>query len=223
MANLLIVEDDKKLNRGVAFALTKENHIIHSAYNLRSARIVFEIESIELILLDISLPDGTGIDFCKEVRRKSNVPIVFFTANDTEQDMIRGYDVGCDDYISKPFSIEVLKYKINAIIKRKKSKNQLFEYSDLKIDYDRMKVMKNEMEIALTPTEYKLLELLSKNKGTVLTKEVLLEKLWDNSGNFVDENTLSVNIRRLRKKIESHEKESKYIITVFGIGYTFGG
>lgn len=178
---------------------------------------------IDLLLLDINLPDGNGVDFCKEIREKVNFPIVFFTANDTEEDMVKGFESGCDDYIAKPFSVEVLKHKVNAILRRKDtlSKN-IFQYKDLKIDFDRMAVLIADKEINLTATEYKLLELLAKNKGRVVTKEILLEKLWDNNGNFVDENTLSVNIRRLRKKLESDTKNPQYIITVFGIGYTFG-
>lgn len=150
-------------------------------------------------------------------------PVVFFTANDTEEDMIKGFECGCDDYIAKPFSIDVLKLKINAILKRKggESKN-IFKYKDLKIDFDSRKVYKREDEIYLTVTEYKLLELLCKNKERAMTKEILLDKLWDNNGNYVDENTLSVNIRRLRKKIEDDSKNPEYIITLFGIGYILG-
>ena len=169
------------------------------------------------------MPDGNGLDFCREVRDKVNIPIVLFTANDTEEDMVKGFETGCDDYIAKPFSVEVLRHKVNAILKRNKMINKnLFEYNGLKIDFDRMSVDILGNEINLTATEYKLLELLAINKGKVVTKEILLEKLWDNNGNFVDENTLSVNIRRLRKKIEEDPKNPKYIITVFGIGYTFG-
>ena len=175
------------------------------------------------MLLDINLPDGNGIDFCKEIREEVNFPIVFFTANDTDEDMVKGFQCGCDDYIAKPFSVEVLKHKVNAILRRKDiSSKNIFQYKELKIDFDRMSVFIDDKEINLTATEYKLLELLAKNKGRVVTKEMLLEKLWDNNGNFVDENTLSVNIRRLRKKIEVDTKNPQYIITVFGIGYTFG-
>lgn len=137
--------------------------------------------------------------------------------------MVKGFESGCDDYISKPFSVELLKHKISAILRRNTIdvKNE-FEYKELKIDFDKNIVKKDNIEVSLTATEYKLLELFVKNKGKVLTKDILLEKLWDNSGKFVDENTLSVNIRRLRKKIEQDPKNPIYIITVFGIGYIFG-
>lgn len=223
IAKILIVEDDKILNKGVTFALKKEGYEVVSAYSKSEGNEIISKDKIDFLLLDINLPDGNGLDFCREVRDKVNIPIVFFTANDTEEDMVKGFETGCDDYIAKPFSVEVLRHKVNAILKRNKMINKnLFEYNGLKIDFDRMSVDILGNEINLTATEYKLLELLAINKGKVVTKEILLEKLWDNNGNFVDENTLSVNIRRLRKKIEEDPKNPKYIITVFGIGYTFG-
>lgn len=223
MSNILIIEDDRVLNRGVTFALKKDGHNVISAYSKKEGMQEILNNKIDLLLLDINLPDGNGVDFCKEIREKVNFPIVFFTANDTEEDMVKGFESGCDDYIAKPFSVEVLKHKVNAILRRKDTLSKdIFQYKDLKIDFDRMAVLIADKEINLTATEYKLLELLAKNKGRVVTKEILLEKLWDNNGNFVDENTLSVNIRRLRKKLESDTKNPQYIITVFGIGYTFG-
>ena len=223
MSTILIIEDDISLNRGVTFALKKEGYEVISAYTKEEGKIAILQNQIDFLLLDINLPDGSGLDFCKEINDKMDFPIVFFTANDTEEDMIKGFESGCDDYISKPFSIGVLKFKINAILKRNcgEAKN-IFKYKDLKIDFDSRKVHKRDEEIYLTATEYKLLELLSKNKGRAMTKEILLDKLWDNNGNYVDENTLSVNIRRIRKKIEDDSKNPEYIITLFGIGYIMG-
>ncbi len=223
MSTILIIEDDISLNRGVTFALKKEGYEVISAYTKEEGKIAILQNQIDFLLLDINLPDGSGLDFCKEINDKMDFPIVFFTANDTEEDMIKGFESGCDDYISKPFSIGVLKFKINAILKRNCGENKnIFKYKDLKIDFDSRKVHKRDEEIYLTATEYKLLELLSKNKGRAMTKEILLDKLWDNNGNYVDENTLSVNIRRLRKKIEDDSKNPEYIITLFGIGYIMG-
>ncbi|WP_297137306.1 response regulator transcription factor [Terrisporobacter sp.] len=223
MSTILIIEDDISLNRGVTFALKKEGYEVISVYTKEEGKIAILQNQIDFLLLDINLPDGSGLDFCKEINDKMDFPIVFFTANDTEEDMIKGFESGCDDYISKPFSIGVLKFKINAILKRNcgEAKN-IFKYKDLKIDFDSRKVHKRDEEIYLTATEYKLLELLSKNKGRAMTKEILLDKLWDNNGNYVDENTLSVNIRRLRKKIKDDSKNPEYIITLFGIGYIMG-
>ena len=223
MKNILIVEDDKILNRGVSFALKKEGYNTISVYTKQEAKNVISENHIDFLLLDIGLPDGSGLDLCSEIKNQIDFPVVFFTANDTEEDMIRGFESGCDDYISKPFSIEVLKFKINAILKRSDIKaKKLFVYKDLKIDFDSKKVYKRNEEIKLSVTEYKLLELLCKNKGIAMTKEVLLDKLWDYNGNYVDDNTLSVNVRRLRKKIEDDPKNPEYIVTLFGIGYILG-
>ena len=223
MATILIIEDDRILNRGVSFALKKEGYDILSAYTKLEGKQIILNNKIDFLLLDINLPDGNGIELCREFREKVSFPIVYFTANDTEEDMVKGFESGCDDYIAKPFSVELLKHKISAMLRRNTIvNNNIFEYKDLKIDFDKMAIWIKKKEIALTATEYKLLELLVRNKGKVLTKEMLLEKLWDNSGNFVDENTLSVNIRRLRKKIEMDSKKPEYVVTVFGIGYIFG-
>lgn len=223
MGNILIVEDDKILNKGVSFALKKEGYNIISAYTKEEGEFYILNNEIDFLLLDINLPDGNGLDLCNEIRSKVNFPIVFFTANDTEEDMVRGFESGCDDYIAKPFSVALLKHKISSILRRNTISNKdIFNYKSLKIDFGRMSVSESGKDISLTSTEYKLLEILAKNKGKVLTKQLLLEQIWDNNNNFVDENTLSVNIRRLRKKIEGDSKNPKYITTVFGIGYVFG-
>lgn len=223
MKTILIVEDDRILNRGVSFALKKEGYEIISAYSLEEAKNVIIKNDINFLLLDINLPDGSGLDLCEQISDIMDFPIVFFTANDTEEDMIKGFERGCDDYISKPFSMDILKLKINAILKRShtEDKNE-FKYKDLRIDYDSRKVYVRNEEVNLTVTEYKLLELLCKNKNKAVTKELILEKLWDCNGNYVDENAISVNIRRLRKKIEVDPKNPEYIITLFGIGYILG-
>ena len=203
MRNILIIEDDKILNKGVAFALKKEGYNVISAYTKQEGKTAIDNNEIDFLLLDITLPDGSGLDLCKEIKTKINFPIVFFTANDTEEDMIKGFECGCDDYISKPFSVEVLKFKINAILKRNDIvEKKIFIYRDLKMDYDAKRVYKN--------------------KGRAMTKQILLDKLWDYNGNYVDDNTLSVNIRRLRRKIEDDPKNPQYIITLFGIGYIIG-
>lgn len=220
---ILIIEDDRALNKGVAFTLKKDGYKTISAYNMAEGKLAILQNEIDLLLLDINLPDGSGLDFCRDINGKMDFPVVFFTANDTEEDMIKGFESGCDDYIAKPFSIDVLKLKISAILKRNTAKDKnIFKYKNLKIDFSSRKVYKGDEEIYLTVTEYKLLEILSKNKGRAMTKEILLDKLWDNHGNYVDENTLSVNVRRLRKKIEDDPKNPEYIVTLFGIGYIMG-
>lgn len=223
MENILIIEDDRILNRGVSFALKKEGYRVISKFNISKGKAYIMENDIDFLLLDINLPDGSGLDLCEQLNNKINFPIVFFTANDTEEDMIKGFEKGCDDYIVKPFSMDVLKLKINAILKRSvEIEKWIFKYKDLKIDFESRKVFVKDEEVNLTGTEYKLLELLSKNKGRAVTKEIILEKLWDSNGNYVDENAISVNIRRLRKKIEEDTKNPHYIITLFGIGYILG-
>lgn len=223
MISILIVEDDKLLNKGVSYALIKENYNVISAFNYDDGYIAFLNNSIDLILLDINLPHKSGLQLCEEIRKSSDLPIIFITANDTEQDIIHGFQTGCDDYITKPFSIEVLKQRITAVLKRTNIQEKaIFKYRDITFDYNMMILKKKEEIIKLTTTEYKLMELLTKNKGQVVSRQIILEKLWDADGNFVDENALSVNIRRLRQKIEDDPKNPKYIITIFGIGYTWG-
>lgn len=223
-ATILLVEDDLSLNKGVTFTLTKDQHRVYSTYTIDQAEGVLHKHQIDLILLDINLPDGNGIDFCQKIRENSAIPIVFLTANDTEGEMVLGFQTGCDDYISKPFSVEILRQRLLAVLRRTEpvtKKNQLI-YKDLEIDYDKHIVKRANKEIKLTVTEYKLIEILAKNQGQVLTRTMILEKLWDVDGKFVEENALSVNIRRLRQKVEQDSKKPQYIFTVFGIGYTFG-
>ncbi|TCO77913.1 response regulator transcription factor [Marinisporobacter balticus] len=221
--NILIVEDDKLLNKGVAYALIKDGYNVISAFHYDEGYTSFLNNNIDLILLDINLKNKSGFTLCEEIRKKSHVPIVFMTVNDTEHDIIKGFQTGCDDYISKPFSIAVLKQRIIAILKRTNIHDKsIFKYKEITIDYNMMVFKKGENFIKLTKTEYKLIELLTQNKGQVVSRQTLLEKLWDADGNFVDENALSVNIGRLRQKIEDDPKNPKYVITVFGIGYTWG-
>ena len=223
MFKVLIIEDDTLLNKGIAFALEKENYNIVSATNYNKGLDLFFKSNPDIILLDINLPDKSGLLLCSEIRKTSKVPIIFITAKDTEEDAIKGFKLGCDDYISKPFSIELLKQRLLAVLRRVAPIDEnIYKYNNIKIDFNKMELNKDDTIINLTATEFKLLELLVKNKGQVLTRNTLLQKLWDNDGNFVDENTLSVNIRRLRKKIESDSKNPQYIITVFSIGYTWG-
>lgn len=217
------MEDDKLLNKGISYALGKSTYNVISTFNYDEGLIAFSNNSIDLILLDINLPHKSGLKLCEEIRKNSEAPIIFITANDTEQDIIQGFQTGCDDYITKPFSIEILKQRIIAVLKRISIKEKnIFTYKDITIDYDMMILKKVEEIIKLTTKEYKLVELLAKNKGQVISRQVILERLWDVDSNFVDENTLSVNIRRLRQKIEDDPRNPKYIITVFGIGYTWG-
>jgi DNA-binding response OmpR family regulator len=220
MATILIVEDDKILNNGLAFSMKQSGYDVISAFNGREGSKALLENKIDLIILDINLPDKSGLELCADIRKNSDKPILFITANDTEQDIIKGFQAGCDDYISKPFSIEVLKQRIIAVLRRSEVKEEnVYKSGAIKINFDKMEVCKDDKIIKLTPKEYKLLELLFKNSGKVLKRDTILEKLWDINGEFVDANSLSVTVKRLRQKIEDDIKNPQYVITVFGIGY----
>lgn len=220
MANIFLLEDDKILSKGVSIALKKDEHTVTAVYSYIEALQKYQNGTYDLFLLDINLPDGNGLDFCRKIRETSEIPVLFLTANDTEEDMLEGFGVGCDDYISKPFPIEVLRKKVLAVLKRTGSGKSRIRYKDLEVDTDKCLVLLNGKEVHLTSTEYKLLYYLIENKGKIVTKAMLLERLWDIDGNFVDENTIRVNIKRLRQKLNDDKQE--YIVTVFGMGYTFG-
>lgn len=223
MERILIVEDDVIMGGGIKLFLESKGYEAVLSENLSQAGKALE-SSFSLILLDINLPDGSGLDFCREIRKNGLTPVIFLTANDTEEDMIEGFKLGCDDYISKPFSVELLYQRIAAVLRRSQTKQtgERFAYQDLTVDFARMQVTVSGSPVKLSATEYKLLELLIKNKGQVLTRQQILDKIWDCDENYIDENTLNVHIRRLRQKIEKDSKTPQFIITVFGIGYTFG-
>ena len=223
MQKILIVEDDIIICGGVKVFLEGKGYQADCAYSLAEAKEALA-QPYHLVILDINLPDGSGMDLCREIRAKGNLPVIFLTAKDTEQDMIQGFQTGCDDYIAKPFSVELLLQRIMAVLRRSSQSNtkEIFSYHNLSVDFGRMQVFCKQEPVKLSATEYKLLELLIRNKGQILTRESILAKIWDCDGDFIDENTLNVHIRRLRKKIEEDAKNPQYIITVFGIGYTFG-
>lgn len=223
MQKILIVEDDVIICGGIKVYLESKGFTADCADSAAQAKTALQ-SRYSLVLLDINLPDGDGMELCREIRQKGNTPVIFLTANDTEENMITGFRQGCDDYIAKPFSVELLYQRILAVLRRSQSavENETVSYGDLTVDFSRMQLYKNGSPVKLSATEFKLLELLVRNKGQVLTRNVILERIWDCNENYIDENTLSVHIRRLRQKIETDPKNPRYIITVFGIGYTFG-
>ena len=219
MPTILLIEDDTALRNGLAFDLSAEGYHILSAENDKTAITLLE-QPIDLVLLDINLPDTHGFQLCCEIKTQKNIPVVFLTCRDLESDELRGFDCGADDYVTKPFSMPLLRKRIAAVLKRNGTNNV---YSDgfLKIDFEKHTAYVGEKGISFTPTEYKLLQIFILNSGSVLTRRILLEKLWDNENNFVDEHTLTVNINRIRSKIEADNR--KYIKTVYGIGYIWNG
>jgi len=220
MPVILIVEDDTALRTGLTFDLKAEGYRVLAAENGKTALSMLE-NSVELVLLDVNLPDMDGYAVCKKIKAAYNIPVIFLTARDMEQEQIQGFECGADDYVTKPFSNQLLRKRIAAVLKRYGSENSMYEDDFLKVDFDRFTASIEGKSITFTPTEYRLLKIFMSNAGNVLTRQLLLEKLWDNEGNYVDEHALTVNINRLRGKIES--SRHSYIKTVYGIGYIWSG
>ena len=222
MQMILVVEDDIEMNRGICYILEKEGFSVVTAHSIAEAEEKFENNSIQMILLDVNLPDGEGFLFCRNVRERSSIPVLFLTARDLEEDALKGYEVGAEDYITKPFSMKILLKKMEVILKRtEEGKNQVFEDGYLKIDFVAAKAEIAGKECVLTPTEFRLLQELILHKGQLLTYEILLERLWDSGSQFVDKHALAVNVNRLRRKIE--DDHHKYISNVYGMGYQWIG
>ncbi|MDU5079828.1 response regulator transcription factor [uncultured Tissierella sp.] len=219
MKNILIIEDDIALNKGIALSLKHEDYNFYQGYNLSEGRKIFLENDIDLIILDLNLPDGDGMEFCKEIRRISEVPIVMLTAKDMEVDIVTGFELGADDYITKPFSLMVLRARVLALLRRSSQKVvNKFEIDDYSFNFDDMVFLKGNREIILSKTEYKLLNILIQNIGKVVSRDILIDKIWSDGAEYVDENALSVSINRLRNKLDAHE----YIKTIYGVGYTWG-
>lgn len=218
---VLIIEDDRGLNRGISFALEQEGYEVLSAFELKAGEVLYQQEKPDALLLDLNLPDGDGIEFCKKVRRESNLPVLILTARDLEVDEIMGLTSGADDYITKPFSISVLKLRLEKALKRYASGNgenreggAELRSGMLRLNTKGLRAYYGEQELELSMTEFRLLQYLLENKNQVLLKEQLLQHIWDLDGNFVEENTLSVNISRLRRKLGNGR-----IKTIHGMGY----
>lgn len=211
--NILIVEDDKSLNDGISLSLNTCR--CKQAYSISEARRLLD-NSIDLILLDINLPDGSGLDFCREIRNTSKVPIIFLTANDMEIDIVAGLESGADDYITKPFSLAVLRARVNAVLRRNDNLESIFIWDGFEFDFDKMIFSANNEFVELSKTEQKLLKLFVNNIGITLTRDTLIDRVWSEGAEFVEENALSVAVRRLREKLVNAP-----IKTVYGLGYVW--
>ena len=222
MNRILLLEDDLSLISGLSFALKKQGFEIENARTIKEAGEYWRQGRYNLLILDVSLPDGCGFEFCKMVRKESEVPIIFLTASDEEMNIIMGLDIGGDDYITKPFKLGVLISRVNALLRRTKSirKNDAELVSNgIKINLLQTVVYKNGEQIELTAGEYKLLCLFMQNPNIVLTKDQILQRLWDCDADYIDSSTLTVYIRRLRMKVENNPSEPEMILTVRGMGY----
>lgn len=222
---ILVVEDDKIIASGLEYSLEKEGFSIVLCHDVESGKKAFIENEFCLCLLDVSLPDGSGYELCKIIRGKSDVPIIFLTACDDEVNVVMGLDIGADDYITKPFRIRELISRIKSVLRRynKEDDSSIFiEINNLRINTLEAKVYKNGKEVNLTALEYRLLLIFANNKGQVLSRSQLLEGIWDVVGDFVNDNTLTVYIKRIREKLEDNPQKPAIIKTVRGLGYKVG-
>ena len=220
---ILILEDDVQMNEALRLSLGKAGYDAVQAFDSYQAEKILQDCSSRrlpaLLLADVNLPGESGISFYRRIRQKYPVPVIFLTARDEERDILEGYEAGCEEYVTKPVSPKVLVKKIGAVLRRNP---ELLTYRELSIDKDGRRVWRNREEICLTAREWKVLMLLAENRGRIITKETLLEKVWDAEGNFVDDHAVTVVINRLRKKLEPDPGKPVYIRNIFGVGYTFG-
>ncbi len=217
---ILLVEDDVQMNEALKIFFCKVGYMVLQAYDAKEAEQCLSKDP-DVIIADIGLPGTSGIDFCKKLLKYKPIPVIFLTAKDEEEDILEGYEAGCQEYVTKPVSPKVLLKKIEVILKRSGSGN-IMEYKNLKINFDKRRVWNCDREIKLTVKEWKVLSVLAANRGNIVTKEMLLEKIWDAENNYVDDHALTVVVNRLRKKIEPDLSNPVYIKNVFGVGYTFG-
>ena len=222
MKRIFFVEDDQSLIKGLSFALAKQGYETDIARTKLEAEKLWSDGKYDLVILDVSLPDGSGYDICKMIRETSKTPIIFLTAADEETDIIMGLDMGGDDYITKPFKLSIFLSRVNALLRRSgnfEQPNTELSSNNIKADLLTRKVYKSGTEIELTASEYKLLCLFMQNPNIVLSPEQILSRLWDCDENYIDNSTLTVYIRRLRKKIEDDPSDPQNIVTVRRMGY----
>ena len=215
MTKILLVEDDETIAFGIESALKRKGYMCTSCASVGQAKDLFS-EGLQLILLDLNLPDGSGYDFCKWVKERADTPVIFLTVCDDVKDITRGLDMGADDYVTKPFHIAVLESRIAAVLRRTSDDGgNVLACGNIQLDREKMQVVLAGQSVDATALEYRLLEVLMENKGRTLPRNLILDKLWDAEGNFVNDNTLTVTVKRLRKKL----MDTEYIVTIRGIGY----
>ncbi|MDE6424547.1 MAG: response regulator transcription factor [Ruminococcus sp.] len=215
MKYITIIEDDIALNNGIVLALKGLNYAFRQHYTIGEFD---HTDHTDLIILDINLPDGNGFDFLKKLRQSSNIPVIILTANDLEMDEVMGLELGADDYVTKPFSLMVLRARIDKVLKKTYNVvNNVYTNENFSFDFDKMKFSDSGIPVELSKTEQKLLRILIEHKNQTLTREFLIDRIWTDGADFVDENALSVTINRLRKKLNATD----YIQTIYGIGYVW--
>lgn len=224
---ILVVEDDRTIASGLTYSLEQEGFETILCHTVASAKgeIEVQLDSMDLCLLDLSLPDGSGYELCELVKKQRDIPVIFLTAFDDEVNVVMGLDMGADDYITKPFRIRELMSRINSVLRRYQRNSQpksVVELGDVKVNTSDGKVHKGGKEILLTALEYRLLLIFANHRGQILTRSQLLDRIWDVGGDFVNDNTLTVYIKRLREKLEDDPGQPTLIKTVRGMGYKAG-
>ena len=219
--DIFLLEDDEAIGIGLTYSLENEGYNVTLAKSVKEAEKIIDEKEFSLYILDLTLPDGSGYDVCKRIKAKGDLPVIFLTAYDDEVNVIMGFELGADDYISKPFRVKELMLRIKSVMRRysNETSDGIIKINNLKINTNEAKVYKNNEEIILTAMEYRLLLILLSNRGKVLSRTALLEKNWDVAGDFVEDNTLTVYIKRLRDKIEEDPAKPEFIKTVRGLGY----
>ena len=222
MQTIMLMEDDAALGQGICLALKDSSVQVRLCQTLAQGRAALEHGPFDLLILDVNLPDGSGLDLLREVRRTSAVPIILLTANDLEMDIVSGLESGADDYITTPFSLAVLRARVNAQLRRgAPAQGTAVELDGFSFDFAWMEFRKNGRPIELSKTEQRLLRTLVENRGRVLPRETLLERVWPDGAQYVEENALSVTVKRLRDKLEDTPSRPRFLKTVYGIGYTW--
>ena len=219
--DIFLLEDDSAIGIGLCYSLENEGYNVTLAKSVGEAAGIIESKKFALYILDLTLPDGSGYDVCKKVKAQGDLPVIFLTAFDDEVNVVMGFELGGDDYITKPFRLKELMVRIKSILRRynKDSENGIIKIKNLTVNTNEAKVYKDNNEIILTALEYRLLLIMLHNRGKVLSRNQLLENIWDVSGDFVESNTLTVYIKRLRDKIEEEPNDPQFIKTVRGLGY----
>jgi DNA-binding response OmpR family regulator len=225
MKNILLVEDDKSIILGLMYSLESEGYTVLSATTVADAKRLLSDKHFDMILLDLSLPDGSGYDVCRAARSEKEIPVIFLTACDDEVNVVMGLEMGADDYITKPFRLRELLSRIKTVLRRNERQTDIsgiIKIDDLTINTNVGKVTRDNNELFLTALEYRLLLTLVNHEGQILSRNQLLEGIWDIGGDFVNDNTLTVYIKRLREKIEQDPADPRIILTVRGLGYRLG-
>lgn len=221
MKRILLVEDDAALNRGICLALQSEELHLKSCADLAAARDSLAQDSFDLLILDINLPDGSGLDLLRTFRKNHATPVILLTANDMETDVVTGLEMGADDYITKPFSLAILRARVNAQLRRAAPGGDVIRLDGFLFDFVNMEFTRDNVPVELSKTEQKLLRLLVENRGVTLSRDMLVDRIWTDGAAFVAENALSVTVKRLRDKLEATPAHPVYIKTVYGLGYTW--